>query len=55
VWSSEVHRAIVGVQAFNDPAEHGHLIADAPALFLVAIIFGSADAKGSRASLSTVG
>jgi hypothetical protein len=28
----------VGVQAFNDPVEHGHLIADAPALFLVAII-----------------
>ena len=38
VWSSVVHGAIMGVQAFNDPAERGHLIADAPALFLVAII-----------------
>jgi hypothetical protein len=28
----------MGVQAFTDPAERGHLIADVPALFLVAII-----------------
>jgi Family of unknown function (DUF6632) len=38
VWSSVVHGAIMGVQAFNDPAERGHLIADVPALFLVAIV-----------------
>ena len=38
VWSSLVHGAIMGIQAFNDPAERGHLIADVPALFLVAII-----------------
>jgi hypothetical protein len=38
VWSSVVHGAIMGVQAFTDPAERGHLIADVPALFLVAII-----------------
>jgi len=38
VWSSVVHGAIMGVQAFTDPAERSHLIADVPALFLVAII-----------------
>jgi hypothetical protein len=38
VWSSVVHGAIMAVQAFNDGAESGHLIADVPALFLVAIV-----------------
>src|SRR6266567_3777135 len=38
VWSSVVHGAIMGVQAFSDPAERGHLIGDVPALLLVAII-----------------
>src|SRR5262245_64231503 len=38
VWSSVVHGAIMGVQAFNDPAERGHLIADVRALFIVAIV-----------------
>jgi hypothetical protein len=28
----------MGVEAFNDPAERGHLIRDVPALLLVAII-----------------
>ena len=38
VWSSVVHGAIMGVQASSDASERGHLIADAPALFLVAIV-----------------
>jgi hypothetical protein len=38
VWSSVVHGAIMGAQSFSDTAESGHLIADVPALFLVAII-----------------
>ena len=38
VWSSVVHGAIMGVQSITDPAERGHLIADVPALFLVAIV-----------------
>jgi uncharacterized protein DUF6632 len=38
VWSSVVHGLIMGVQSFNDPAERGHLIADVPALFIVAIV-----------------
>jgi hypothetical protein len=31
VWSSVVHAAIMGIQAFNDPAERGHLVGDVPA------------------------
>jgi hypothetical protein len=38
VWSSGVHGAIMAVQSFTDAAERGHLIADVPALFLVAIV-----------------
>ena len=38
VWSSVVHGAIMGVQAFNDASERAHLIADVPALFLTAIV-----------------
>src|SRR6476660_1193059 len=38
VWSSLVHGAIMVVQAVSDTAERGHLVGDAPALILVAII-----------------
>jgi hypothetical protein len=38
VWSSAVHGAIMGVQSLHDTAERGHLVGDAPALILVAVI-----------------
>ena len=38
VWSSVVHGGIMAVQAIVDPMEHGHLLGDVPALFLVAIV-----------------
>jgi hypothetical protein len=38
VVSSVVHAAIMAVQAVTDPAEHGHLEGDVPALLLVAIV-----------------
>lgn len=38
VWSSVVHAAIMGVQSVSDPMERGHLIADVPALVLVAMV-----------------
>jgi hypothetical protein len=38
VWSSVVHGLIMAVQSLIDPAEKGHLIADVPALFIVAIV-----------------
>jgi len=38
VWSSVVHGAIMTVQSFSDAGERGHLIADVPALFIVALV-----------------
>jgi uncharacterized membrane protein len=40
IWSSAVHGLIMAVQAVIDPAEHGHLVGDVPALILVAIVLG---------------
>ena len=54
VWSSVVHGAIMAVQAFTDAGERGHLIADVPALFLVAIILAVLMPRTARA-LSTAG
>ncbi len=54
VWSSVVHGAIMGVQAFNDPAERGHLIADVPALFLVTIVLAVLMPRAAQ-SMSTPG
>jgi Family of unknown function (DUF6632) len=40
VWSSVVHAAIMAVQSIVDTGERGHLIADVPALLIVAIALG---------------
>jgi hypothetical protein len=40
VWSSVVHGVIMAAQSFTDPMERGHLIADVPALFIVAVVLG---------------
>lgn len=40
VWSSVVHGAIMAVQALVDSGEHGHLVGDVPALFIVAGVLG---------------
>ena len=40
VWSSVVHGGVMAIQSLNDATEHGHLVGDVPALFLVAIILG---------------
>ncbi len=40
VWSSVVHGGIMAVQALVDEHEHGHLVGDVPALFIVAIVLG---------------
>jgi len=37
-WSSLVHAGIMAIQAFRDPAEHGHFIGDIPVLALVGIV-----------------
>jgi hypothetical protein len=41
IWSSAVHGAIMTVQSLTDPMERGHLIADVPALFLIAIVLAA--------------
>jgi Family of unknown function (DUF6632) len=56
VWSSVVHSAIMAVQAISDPAEHGHLLGDVPALLLVAgVLAGLAVGLASPAALSSSG
>jgi len=41
IWSSVVHAAIMAVQSLTDPMERGHLIADVPALVLIAIVLAA--------------
>lgn len=38
VWSSVVHGGIMAVLAFGDSTEHGHLVGDVPALFIIAAV-----------------
>jgi hypothetical protein len=46
VWSSVVHAGIMAVQAYRAPSEHGHLMGDVPALFLVAILLAVLTPRG---------
>lgn len=49
VWSSVAHGAIMTVLATRDASEHGHLVGDVPALFLIAIVLGVlAPRRGGR-------
>jgi hypothetical protein len=52
VCSSVVHGGIMGVQAFVDSTEHGHLVADVPALFIIAAALA---ALAPRQSTSRIG
>lgn len=49
VWSSVVHGAIMTVQSLTDSREKGHLIADVPALFIVAVVLGVLMRQAKRA------
>ena len=40
VWSSVAHGAVMAYQSFTDAGERGHLIADVPALFIIAVVLG---------------
>ena len=40
VWSSVVHASIMALQSFEMPQNHGHLVGDVPALFIVAAVLG---------------
>jgi len=50
VWSSVVHGAIMAVQSFADPMDHGHLIGDVPALFVVAVVLGVLTPRSANAA-----
>ena len=41
VWSSLVHAGIMAVRAAGDPAEREHLLGDAPAFLIIAIVLAS--------------
>lgn len=49
IWSSLVHAAIMGAQSLSDPMERGHLIADVPALCLIAIALAVLTPRKRRA------
>ncbi|HXS42068.1 MAG TPA: DUF6632 domain-containing protein [Stellaceae bacterium] len=49
IWSSLVHAAIMGAQSLSDPMERGHLIADVPALCLIAILLAALTPRKKRA------
>jgi hypothetical protein len=51
VWSSVVHGGIMAVQALVDASEHGHLVGDVPALFLVAAVLGLLTPRGVTAAV----
>jgi hypothetical protein len=41
VWSSFVHGSIMAIQSFEGPQNHGHLMGDVPALFIVAVVLAA--------------
>ena len=48
VWSSFVHGGIMAVQGLVDGKEHGHLVGDAPALLIVAIVLAALAPRGGE-------
>jgi hypothetical protein len=40
VWSSVAHAGLMAWQSMSDPAEHGHMIGDVPALLVGALVLG---------------
>ncbi len=52
VWSSVVHAAIMTVQAFETPANYGHLIGDVPALLIVAAVLAALTPRRTSASMA---
>lgn len=52
VWSSVAHGAIMAVQSVANPAHHGHLIGDVPALLIVAAVLAALTPRGESARLA---
>ena len=53
VWSSVVHGGIMAFQSFEMPENHGHLVGDVPALFIIAIVLALLTPRGSQANHSS--
>ena len=49
IWSSLVHGGVMAYQSFTDVEERGHLLADVPALILIAIVLGALMSRGAKA------
>ena len=48
VWSSVVHGAIMAFQSLSDSMNHGHLLGDVPALFIVAAVLAVLTPRGQK-------
>lgn len=55
VWSSIVHAGIMTVQALVDAGNHGHLMGDVPALFIVAALLAFLAPRRAVAGHATSG
>ena len=51
IWSSVVHGGIMTVQSLVNPENHGHLLGDVPALFIVAAVLAVLTPRGEKARL----
>jgi hypothetical protein len=54
VWSSAIHAVIMAAQAWGEPEQHGHLLGDVPALFLIAIVLAVLTLRAEKASVATL-
>lgn len=52
VWSSVVHGGIMAFQALASPMNHGHLVGDVPALFIVAAVLAVLTPRGQNTALA---
>ena len=48
VWSSVVHGGIMTAQSFANSMNHGHLLGDVPALFIVAAVLAVLTPRGEK-------
>src|SRR5262249_44493701 len=51
-WSSIVHAAIMTFQSFEGPMNHGHLMGDVPALYIVGFVLLALTPRGPAAILA---
>jgi len=52
LWSSIVHGAIMAFQSFEGPQNYGHLVGDAPALIVAAVVLAVLTPRHQKAAAS---